>query len=228
MQTLPIDLDSIQHALDQVKSNHPAFPYPWEKLEQHMDECGKSYFPLVGYGSLINQVSAAKTINVGHDASRQAVAAFGAKRIFNYRMPASILESRYGMTPQDHDIAALNCETTYDARDQFNGILTRVRRDTLDALRERERHYALRPIVFLEWENLSSKPTVAYIFECLPTEGIDDHPYDSNIAPQPSYTQLCREGSRAISKDFLDFFERTTYLADKTTPLSKTDFAKVH
>ena len=201
------------------------FPYPWEKLEQHMDELGESYFPLVGYGSLINQVSAAKTINVGDDAARQAVIAFGAKRIFNYRMPEKIRENRYGMTPNNRDIAALNCETTYKAKDQFNGILTSVHRDTLDALRDRERHYALRPIIFLEWENLSSKPSVAYIFECLPAESIDDHPYDSNIAPHSLYTQQCREGSRAISQEFLDFFDRTTFLANKTTPLSETALA---
>jgi len=225
MLSLTVDLESIQHALDQAKSSLPAFPYPWEGLEDQMDSRDESYFPLVGYGSLINQTSAAKTINVGDDAARQAVVAFGAKRIFNYRMPADLLESRYGMTTADHDIAALNCETTYRVEDMFNGILTSVRRDTLDALRDRERHYGLRPIVYLKWDDLSSTPTVAYIFECLPAEGIAEHPYDSSIAPQPTYTQLCRQGSQAISDDFLGFFDKTTFLADKATPLSETHFA---
>jgi len=221
-----LDLDPIQRALNETKAKQPAFPYPWNDLERQMDDQGDSYFPLIGYGSLINQASAAKTINVGGDAARKAVIGFGAKRIFNYRMPADLLMERYGMTPENHDIAGLNCETTYNVEDQINGVLTSVRRDTLDALRQRERHYALRPIAYLPWNSPQSTPAIAYIFECLPTEGVADHPYASDIAPQPTYTQLCRDGSKAISDDFLAFFDQTTYLADKITPIAATTYAK--
>ncbi|MEM9160334.1 MAG: hypothetical protein AAGB46_14915 [Verrucomicrobiota bacterium] len=213
------DEQVLQDQLAALATTHPSFPYPWNDLESFLHEAQMDALPLVGYGSLINQASAGRTINTDESAKRQAVAAYGAIRVFNYRMPERFLHERYGST-EENKVAALNCEATGNASDAFNGILSHVARQHLPALREREKHYSLKPCLYTPWDAPSDSAEVAYFFELLPNAAIPDHPYDPTVLPHSDYTDICRTGAAAISPDFLNFFDHTTLLADKQTTLA--------
>ena len=216
------DFESIdvESALGELLVEYPSFEYPWHGLKDFMDSRGMSSLPLVGYGSLINKESAERTINVDGVAARRAVRAYGAIRVFNYRMPEKLLQERYGTPVSSINVSALNCEISGRAGDQFNGILTQVSRDRLGALREREKSYALKPVVYRPWESSSEALEVAYVFELLPDKNGKPTPYDESIFPHIAYTRLCQEGALAISAEFLAFFNETCFLADKKTRLS--------
>ncbi len=214
------EFQEIKTALENGAKEYPSFSYPWEGLEDWLEKSDLPELPLVGYGSLINQQSAGRTINVDSSARRQAVKAFGAKRIFNYRMPDTLLKKRYQTPPHPRKVAALNCETSGLADDEFNGILTYVKGDRLSHLREREKSYSLKPIAYHNWDGDNTPLRVAYILELLPDPSIKDHPYDSTILPHQKYTELCQEGARCVSPSFLEHFNKTCLLSDKKTTLA--------
>lgn len=210
----------IEEALKRCAETYPTFSHPWHGLEDFLKKAGLNSLALIGYGSLINQQSAGRTINVDGSANRQAVFAYGAIRVFNYRMDPEFLNERYGSPHSSNHVAALNCELTGRAKDQFNGILTHVNIDSLEPLREREKGYALRPVVYHAWGDSEGKLEVAYFLELLPDPDAEFHRYDSSILPHIHYTKLCQEGALAISQSFLEFFNETSFLADKVTRLS--------
>ncbi len=215
---------AIEEALSKIGDRYPSFAYPWVGLESFMDASGMSLLPLIGYGSLINAASAGRTINVGSDSDRTAVIAYGAVRVFNYRMPSDMLAERYGTPETSRFVAALNCEISGRASDTFNGILTQVKRDRLDPLRDREKGYALKPVVYRPWDQPEASLEVAYIFELLSSPDGRLNPYDESIFPHVAYTQLCQEGAEAISPEFLSYFNATSFLADKETALANYTF----
>jgi hypothetical protein len=210
---------SIESALEACSKDYPSFTYPWEGLESFLSESKLSSLPLVGYGSLINEASAARTINTDTSARRAPVVAYGAIRVFNYRMSPAYVNERYGTPESSKHLAALNCERTGRGEDRFNGILTHVAPDTLGAFRDREKDYALQPVVYQLWDQPDSKPQVAYILELKPGDGSEGDRYDSTILPHIDYTRLCQTGAQAISEAFLDYFNKSTFLADKETSL---------
>ena len=66
------------------KNTRYSTKYPWTGLEDFLEEQKKTTLKIVGYGSLINDQSAAVTVTVR---SRIPVIAFGVYRIFNYLIP---------------------------------------------------------------------------------------------------------------------------------------------
>lgn len=214
---------SIEEALENCSHAYPSFAYPWEGLETSLNEKGMDRLPLIGYGSLINEASAARTINTGESAARIPVKAYGAIRVFNYRMPTAYLNERYGTPVDSNHIAALNCERTGNAADQFNGILTHIEPDHFTAFREREKDYSLKPVVYRPWDRPEANLETAYILELLPKNGEKQDRYDSSILPHIAYTRLCQAGALSVSESFLATFNETTLLADKKTQLSVYD-----
>jgi len=217
----------IEVALRRCAETHLSFSYPWNGLEDFLKDAGRNSLALIGYGSLINQKSAGRTINVDGSANRLPVMAYGAIRVFNYRMTPNLLIERYGTPRSSKYIAALNCELTGNAKDQFNGILTQVDLDSLEPLRGREKEYGLKPVVYHSWGDSAGKMEVAYILELLPDQDAEFHRYDSKILPHIQYTKLCQEGALAISQSFLEFFNETCFLGDKVTNLSSCSLPDV-
>ncbi len=218
---------SIDAALESCSKNYPSFTYPWDGLERFLDDSAIPQLPLIGYGSLINEASAARTINTDGAAGRVPVLAYGAMRVFNYRMTPAYLNERYGTPLNSNYIAALNCERTGKTGDRFNGILTHIAPDHFEAFRDREKDYALEPVVYQPWSRPDSKPEVAYLLELLPGDGGESDRYDRNILPHIAYTRLCQEGAHAISERFLEVFNETTWLADKETRLSQFELPEL-
>ncbi len=91
---------ALQRALDELRSQ-PAYVYPWAGLTGGVR--------LVGYGSLLNAASAARTLAPG--GARRPVLAFGARRLFDCEMSAGALQ-RYGAGADSRGGAALNVRIT--------------------------------------------------------------------------------------------------------------------
>lgn len=196
---------ALEQALGQL-SAHPVYPYPWSALEGGIS--------LVGYGSLLNPASAARTLTPTPEPLRPVVA-FGVRRLFEYNMGERAL-GRYGESPNPLARAALNVRITRAASDAANALLFPIPASDIEALRGREIGYDLVPVVCLPWERFEEPPFVAYILACPPGS-----PYVSDQAlPHPFYYQLCRDGAASVSASFLNGYLASTFLGDGHTPLT--------
>lgn len=128
-----------------------------------------------------------------------------------------------GLPPVDRpkETARLNVRFTGDSHDLLNGICHEVNRTELASLNLREKGYSLQKILMTDFqETLDGKrPTFeeAYVLIALPqTEQVK-----SDLTPHQNYLNVCLEGARHFGQAFLQFFVKTTYLSDETTPLLK-------
>jgi cation transport regulator ChaC len=192
----------------------PSYRYPWRGLEEDLVHRQQSALRLLGYGSLVNAPSAARTLTEG---TRAPAIAFGARRLFNYEI--SDRQSRYGPVAHSLARAALNVSVTGRPEDRVNGVIIEVARSDIPALRQRERGYDLRPVACIPWADKNEAPFLAYILEC-PDEPREGEVHTSEgIEPHHTYYRVCREGAAQIGEDFLRFWLASTYLADGVTPV---------
>lgn len=215
IQTSP----KLRAELDLLRSKFPKpILFPWVGLSELIERLDKKTLPIVGYGSLLNQASAARTLK---NALRVPCVAFGCKRIFNYDMPKDALD-KYGTNDVSSFRAALNVEVTGNIDHSINGILTELHPADIEAFREREKGYDLVPISCVEWNaTLSSVPFTAFVLaapDC--ARNPNWQVVRSDILPHSAYLRLCETGAKSISNQFLEFFRETTFLADKKTPIS--------
>lgn len=222
MKQLKVDLTKQTEITSYLKAvSEDGLTYPWEGLEQRLHERGDDQLYLLGYGSLLNPASAARTIANTPREGHKPVVAFGSYRVFNYVMPEGALR-RYGQTPHDvsDERAALNAVWTGKLLDFMNGRLIPFDRGDLDGLREREAGYDLRPVVTLSWLDLKKPLTIGYVL-CATERPWQGTVYvDDDLRPHRQYLQLCREGAAMVSDDFERCFIETTLCGDKT-PLTQ-------
>lgn len=205
-------------------ADQPSYPYPWADLESDIEGGAMSRLSLVGYGSLMNVGSAARTITATGRDDRVPVIAFGVRRVFDYEMPASD-DNRYGPPTEPRACAALNVHITRAITDTANGVLIKVPTQDIAALRRRETGYHIEPVVCLRWDRLNAAPFVAHILTCQArAPGQSQHTND-RLTPHHQYYLVCREGARAVSESFLRFFLETTFLADGITAAAKWELA---
>lgn len=183
--------------------------YPWSTLETSTISC-------IGYGSLVNSASAARTLGPG---IHPPVIAFGVRRLFNYEIDERA--SRYGPPSEPAARAALNVVVTGRSTDMVNGVQFDVTPDGVPALRERERGYDLVPVACLPWDRRDAAAFVAYVLRCPEEARAGKVRVNPNIEPHYAYYRLCREGAASHGDDFLRFWLATTYLADGTTPVTE-------
>lgn len=142
------------------------FEYPWNGLEEAVTKMPENKLSLVGYGSLLNRDSAAKTIKDTPPEGHPPVLALGARRIFNYVMPEELLEDyrkRYGGNFLPRERAALNVDYTGSPADALNGRLLTVSTADFEDLRKREPGYDLRPVVYVRWGEWDAVPFTGYV-----------------------------------------------------------------
>lgn len=188
----------------------PKFLYPWEGLERLLPSIGFRSLRLLSYGSLINRESASITLQSHSVSSAKPAVGRGIKRLFNYRMP-QVGWKRYGRPLSARHVAVLNVLSTADPTDCVNGMLQSVQFTDIERLRKREVGYALIPIRAKTWDSELADSELVYTLESTDTE--------EDILPHIRYLEVCEAGARAVSQEFLDYFCRTTFLADGT-PLS--------
>lgn len=188
------------------------YSYPWNNLENDLIKQNQDSISLIGYGSLINRVSASLTIT---DTRHKKVFAFGIRRVFNYKIPSNII--RYGDIVDNRACAALNIKVTGKYNDVINAILVKVPVSDIPALRVREIAYDLIKVPCLYWDKIEKPPFMAYILHC-PYNSFDGQvKTSSNIEPHLGYYNVCRDGAREFGKEFLSCWLDTTYLADGKT-----------
>ncbi|MEM8493989.1 MAG: hypothetical protein AAF663_01220 [Planctomycetota bacterium] len=120
------------------------FEYPWNGLEQALESQGHDQLQLVGYGSLLNPTSAARTIADTPPGGHPPVLAFGARRLFDYVMPQFFIDRYQANGAPEYPPsyrAALNTRWTGDPADVVSGRLIPLHVGDLDGLREREKGY---------------------------------------------------------------------------------------
>jgi hypothetical protein len=203
------------HSLEAVQSVWPSNPYPWSGLEEQLEEP----LPVVGYGSLLNTASAARTFTKTAPEGRGAVVALGMRRVFNYLMPPWV-DEHYGRPDDPCARGALNAYADVQWDVLLNGVILDLHKDDVQAYRERETAYDLEPAMCLWWDAPEQPPFVAYVL-CAP-----DTPYEGerhtgdDLLPHVKYAALCEEGAAAHSPEFRRCFRETSYLADRTTTLA--------
>lgn len=195
------------------------YRYPWEKLEENLENKDLSGTLIVGYGSLLNITSASKTLSKESLRTFQPVIAFGARRLFNYEMPWNT--ERYGPPTNPIARAALNIRITQNAHDVVNGVLINVAAKDIAPIRKREIGYDLIPVVCVRWNRVDMVPFLAYIFCC--PEGLREGKRltSRKIMPHRKYYLLCRKGAHEYGDEFLRLWLATTYLADGTTTVAQ-------
>ncbi|MGC4074798.1 MAG: hypothetical protein QM760_20300 [Nibricoccus sp.] len=215
-----IPADLVRRA-DLVLGKHPAsgFEYPWRELENTLAAEKNEKLLLIGYGSLLNPESAARTIKDTPPEGHPPVLAFGAQRLFNYLIPDERIKS-YGGNYGPRERAALNLLYTRSAANIFNGRLLTVDIKDIPALRTREFGYDLLPVVAVKWNHWNEEPFIAYVLVARKEIVNGRHVLDPQALPHPLYAQVCRAGAKMVSDSFLKMYLDTTYLADRVTVMS--------
>lgn len=207
-------------------SEYPSTLYPSEDLEPILNKFPDGKIPIFGYGSLMNAESAGRSVGPEAVQSMEPVAAFGLKRIFNYKV--SEVAPRWGSDLPENEKAMLNVEPTTTTSHIINGVVMTVSHQELHKLVEREKGYDLVPVLIADWndlvaENPEVKIKVAYTFY-VPDElrgGIDYT--QTKYYPVRGYLQAVRTGAAVYGEQFLNYWDETTYLGDGTTTIQNWD-----
>jgi hypothetical protein len=197
-------------------SARPPIVHPWTGLETDL-AAGSRVLGLVGYGSLMNAKSAARTVRPVSAA--RPVIAFGVRRVFNYIMPDDLL-AKLGRSSVRPARAALNVYPSPDPGDAVNGVYIEVPLEDVPALREREKGYDLRPAACLNWNTPGGEPFVGHILCAPDAPSMGERHTDDTLQPQPEYASLCREGAASFGEEFVAFYLATTFLADRCTTVA--------
>jgi len=206
--------DAVAEAM-RLAAEEPTYIYPWSSLEDDLASRGRDRLAVVGYGSLVNRDSAIITLDEGTVAASLSVIAFGVQRVFDYEMPPKV--DRYGPEVLTEARAALNVRGTGRPDHTLNGVLFETRREEIQPFRMREVGYDLIPVACLDWEALDGSFFNAYVLEC-PDEPREGKVRTSRkISPHLYYYDVCRNGALDRGEDFLEYWLRTTYLADGVT-----------
>ena len=202
-----------------VNLQSPEFQYPWTNppLDQVIVKLPNQVLPLIGYGSLLNVKYVTNTVKYVLDQGYQPVICVGAKRVFNYKVDQKRLNAKYPGPRLSNEIAALNLIYTKDASNLFNGRKVLVTTNDVQALREREVGYDLRPVACLDWLNWDAPIFLGYALVAKADRT------DDGTLPNPWYTQVCEDGAQSVSHDFLELFLDTTYLANQKTTLRRCE-----
>jgi hypothetical protein len=202
------------------KNRLPGLNYPWGNLESDLQKLGTSTFDLIGYGSLLNPDSAKRTIKDTPQNGHPPVLAIGATRVFEYVMPPFMIND-HPEKFEPRKKAALNLRYSSNNRSMFNGRLLTVRVEDIEALRQREKGYDLQPVVYIPWGDWNGEPRNAYVLVAR-QQIIDGRQLvDETAEPFPPYEKTCREGAALVSKPFLDFYLRTTFVGKDLIPLDQ-------
>lgn len=193
---------------DQAACQPEEYCYPWPELSNLSED-----IPVVGFGSLINSLSAQRTSTHPSAQKLQPVIAFGVRRIYNYVMSDRAAQV-YGPGIPFHRRGVLNVRATDAATDFFNGVRLTLTRSDLEAFRLREYGYDLIPILTVPWHNPTAPPQQAYCFSCRLPERNGRIMLSEQIQPHPGYHLLCELGCSQISPEFLQFFRYSTWVTD--------------
>jgi hypothetical protein len=164
---------------------------------------------LVGYGTLLNQVSMASTLgSAAEEKTPIPVIVEGYQRLFNLR-PAHYEPSLF-LSEDPVEVGAMNVLPSPAHR--FNGLMFQVSLEELEALDERERYYDR------IWVPIRSFADGSALGEAFTYAANPDSPWiidaPRGLLPRWNDVVLAREGAYSVSREFGEAFDATTFLAD--------------
>lgn len=203
----------------------PFYQYPNDNHQEAINHFPSGKVLVFGYGSLMNKLSAGRSMKAEAVESMEPAIAFGVKRLFNYKVTDP---SRWGSKQNRKEKAMLNIAQTLNLGYMANGVILEVDAEDLSKLVSRETGYDLVPIPVASWnEVMSQNPEVeirvAYTFVAV-NELRNNTAYTSTeYYPVLGYLHAVQEASEAYGPEFAEFWNATTYLADGTTPVEGWD-----
>jgi len=188
-------------------------PYPWNGLEEQLEQVQNHTFPLFSFGSLMNPKSASRDLKThGHP-----YLSYGFKRVFSYIYPEIQQDTK--------ELAFLNAFPTGSCEDIVSGIFFELEISEIEPLRHREIGYDLIPIFITEYkeacESKEPKLIPAY-YLCAPKNTARCALWEG-LEPHMRYLNVCLEGNYHWEDEgvegFIDLFLQTTFLNDAKTRL---------
>ncbi len=203
----------------------PFYQYPNAEHTAIVDLFPDHKVLIFGYGSLMNKVSAARSMKSEAVESMQPVVAFGVKRLFNYKVTDP---SRWGPDQNRKERAMLNLAQTVNIGSMANGVILEVDAQDLSSLVARETGYDLVPILVASWDDVQAQNVdveirIAYTFVAV-NELRNNIAYTSTeYYPVIGYLHAVQEAAKTYGEEFASFWNATTYLANGTTPIEGWD-----
>ena len=186
--------------------------YYWPHWPEFLRQQGSA--DLIVYGTLINKLSASRTLNQSDD--RSSVHAFGVRRIFNFVLEEqNYVENggNYRRSQFQNHRATLNVQETGNKEDIVNGVLMKVTEDGLDGLAEREAGYDIIPVVYALIENPENL-SKAYMFIARQSSPEIGHRVRDDVLPNESALETCLAGANDFGRSFVETWVNHCYLAD--------------
>lgn len=207
----PFDLQTLDHvarmSLPCLAARAKEHHYPWDLAELFPEPNSRISF--VGYGSLINLMSARRSFSDEVVRCARPVVVLGARRIYEYVMSPRG-RGIYGVDHRQGGYGVLNARVSKD--DWFNGVEFQLDIDAFQSLQIRESAYDLLPAWTVDWEQDVQEPHLSYFLSCRRETFGGRQTIDSGILPHPKYHEVCEDGCRAVSGDFLNAFRASTWV----------------
>ena len=203
----------------------PSYTYPNTGFEKVSTRFPNGKVRIFGYGSLMNKLSASRSLKPEALESMCPSVAFGLKRLFNYKAAKT---EHWGANQDAKEKAMLNIVQTLNIASIVNGVTVEVDPEDFKQLVKRETGYDLVPILVASWgdiraENPELRIQVAYTFSA--SSELRNHiDYTSTkYYPVRGYLHAVQEAASAYGEEFACMWNATTYLADGTTRLNEWD-----
>jgi hypothetical protein len=148
-------------------------------------------YNFVGYGSLLSHESLKQSIE---DKNFRLVKVKGYKRIFNLS------------TKKDENADVLNIKKS--KTHHFNGVLFSINDKELKEIKEREDDYNLEKVDVYDFKTNKKLGKAFFVIDYIVS--IDK----KKKFPSKSYFIMCRQAAYNISREFGEYWDKTTYISD--------------
>ncbi len=185
----------------------------WDDFRNEFDRLEVEALPFIGYGSLINQIDARRTLRDERDA--EAIIGFGGKRVFKISTKGLMNLRGLPTVGHENEEAVVALDPIFDPNHTFNGMVFDVKRNEVDALQKRESVYQIKKVPYIKVDHLMSGQLAvesAYALVYPQNDGL-------LLKPHLNYLFLILEGH--IEMDATRFFVETTYLSDGKTTIAQ-------
>ena len=223
--------DYKEYALKTVAAKMPdlmtysTYRYPNESHEQILNMYPTGKILVFGYGSLMNKISASRTVKAESVDTMQMAVAFGVKRIFNYKA------SKTKHWQEDLDVkekAMLNLTQTFNIASLVNGVTIEVDLEDFSRLVMREIGYDLVPILVVDEKDIADENPnldvrVAYTFVAMNELRNHINYTSTKYYPVRGYLRAVQEAAAMHGKKFAKLWNKTTYMADGVTCINDWD-----
>ena len=228
-QTIPL-LDDDYDIFTKSLPDLPTYQYPYDYLPSLLASQGKQSINLFVYGSLMDCMSASRTLHPNTLKTRKLAKAYGVKTIYNRSVPYTATP-HWGEPEVPYATAMLNTVVTGDTQDIALGVLLDIPLDEIPALLSREVGYDLKPVIVQDWvdsnQNVASDQRAeSYSFAYILSSPTPSQYTSDRLLPREGYYQRVMEAARSNGSVFFQQWLNNTFLADGVTTVSHYELDK--